>query len=101
MKLKKGDKVVVIAGKDKGKKGKIERVFPKESKILIPGINVFKRHLKRKDEKHPGGIVEISKPLPVGKVALICPKCGQKTRVGYKIVANEKLRVCKKCGEEV
>lgn len=101
MKLKKGDKVVVIAGKDKGKRGKIERVFSKEGKVLIAGINVFKKHLKRRDEKHPGGIVEVSKPLLAGKVALICPKCGQKTRIGWKIVGKEKLRICKKCGEGV
>lgn len=101
MKLKKGDKVIITTGKDKGKEGKIERLFPKEGKVLIPGINVFKRHLKRRDEKHPGGIVEIIKPLFWSKVALLCPKCGQPTRVGYKIVAGEKLRICKKCKEEI
>lgn len=101
MKLKKGDQVVVMAGKDKGKKGKIERLFPKEGKVLILEINVFKKHLKRRDEKHPGGIVEIPKPLPVSKVALLCSKCGQQTRVGYRIVGKEKLRICKKCREEI
>lgn len=101
MKLKKGDQIIVTAGKDKGKKGKIERVFPKEGKVLILEVNVFKKHLKRRDEKHPGGIVEIAKPLSLSKVALICPKCGQPTRVGYRLTGREKIRICKKCGEEV
>lgn len=101
MKLKKGDKVLVIAGKDKGRRGKIERIFPKEGKVLISGINLYKRHLKRRDEKHPGGIVEIPRPLFISKVALVCPKCDQPTRIGYKIVNKEKLRICKKCKEEI
>lgn len=101
MKLKKGDQIIVTAGKDKGKKGKIEQVFPGKGKVLILGINVFKKHLKRRDEKHPGGIVEIAKPLPLSKVALICTKCGQPTRVGYKLTSEEKIRICKKCREEV
>ncbi|MBL7158976.1 50S ribosomal protein L24 [Candidatus Microgenomates bacterium] len=101
MKLKKGDKVVITVGKDKGKKGKIERLFRKDNKVVIPGINVFKKHLKRKDEKNPGGIVEIVKPIFVSKIALICPRCEQPTRVGYKIIDKEKLRICRKCSEEI
>ncbi len=97
MKLKKGDHIIVTIGKDKGKKGNIEKVFPKIAAVLVPGINVFKKHKKKRDEKTPGGIVEIAKPLPVAKVALICPKCGKQTRVGYSIVKDEKARICKKC----
>lgn len=100
MKLKKGDQIIVIAGKDKGKKGKIEKVFPKVKKALIPGINVFKKHLKKRDEKNPGGIVEIIKPISLSKIALICPKCNQVTRVGYKL-GTTKIRICKKCQEEI
>jgi len=62
---------------------------------------VFKKHLKRRDEKHPGGIVEIPKPLPLSKVALLCPRCSQQTRVGYRILGKRKLRICKKCQEEI
>ena len=101
MKLKKGDKVIITTGRDKGKKGKIERLFPRKSKVSIPGINVFKKHLKRKDEKNPGGIIEIVRPFPLSKVALLCSKCGQATRVGYKIIDKEKLRICRKCKEEI
>jgi large subunit ribosomal protein L24 len=101
MKLKKGDNVLITSGKDKGRKGKIEKVFPKESKVQIPGINMYKRHMKKRDQNHPGGIVDISRPLPVGNVALICPKCSQPTRVGYLISKDEKTRICKKCEQSV
>lgn len=97
MKLKKGDEVIVILGKDKGRKGKIERVFPKTGKVLIPGINIVKKHLKPRKEGEKGGIVEIAKPIAVSKVALICPKCGKKTRVGWLITKETKERICKKC----
>ena len=101
MKLRKGDKVIITAGKDKGREGKIERLFPKDKELIVPGVNIFKKHLKRRDEKNPGGIIEITKPLPLSRVALVCPKCGQPTRAGYKIVGKEKLRICRKCKEEI
>ncbi len=98
MKLKKGDTVIITAGKDRGKKGKVEKVFASDGKILLPGLNVYKRHTKKKDERHPGGIIEFSRPLPVGNIALLCPSCNKPTRVGYLVVEDEKHRVCKKCG---
>jgi len=101
MKLKKGDQVIITAGKDKGKKGKIEKVFPKESKILLPGLNIYKRHLKKRDEKHPGGIIDISRPLPLGNVMFICPKCAKPARIGFKLNNKTKVRVCKNCGATV
>jgi len=101
MKLKKGDEIVVIAGKDKGRKGKIEKVFPKERKVLIPGVNLVKKHLKPRREGEKGGIVEIAKPLDVGKVAFVCPKCNKPTRIGYLITKNSKERICKKCRQTI
>jgi len=101
MKLKKGDEIIVIAGKDKGRKGKIEKVFPKERKALITGINLVKKHLKPRKEGEKGGIVEIAKPLDVSKVALVCPKCGKPTRVGYLITKDSKERICKKCRQTI
>ena len=100
MKLKKNDEVVVLKGKDLGKRGKIEKVFPKTGKVLVGGVNLFKRHLKARSGK-PGGIVDITKPLEVANLALICPRCGQKTRVGYKLSEREKKRICRKCGEVI
>ncbi len=101
MKYKKGDTVIVTVGRDKGRKGKIEKLFPKEGTVIVAGANVFKRHMKRKDEKNPGGIIDIVKPLDVGKVALVCPSCGKPTRVGYIVAKNEKVRVCRKCNKKL
>lgn len=99
MKFKRGDEVLVTAGKDRGKRGKVEKVFPRHLKVLVSGLNVFKRHLKAQGPKKPGGIVEIIKPLPLAKVALFCPKCAQPTRVGYRQNQESKKRICRKCGE--
>jgi len=101
MRLKKGDEIIIIAGKDKERKGKIEKVFPKERKVLIPGINLVKKHLKPRREGEKGGIVEIAKPLDISKVALVCPKCGKPTRVGYLITKDTKERICKKCKQVI
>jgi len=98
MKLKKGDNIIVIAGKDKGRKGKIEKIFPKKGLVLLPGINVFKRHAKSRGEKQPGGIIDIIKPLPISNVALLCPRCGKPTRVGYQVSKDgTKSRICRQC----
>lgn len=101
MKIKKGDTIIITAGKDKGKKGKIEKVFNQEAKVLVPGLNIYKRHTKKRDEKNPGGIVEFSRPLPIGNVALLCPSCKKPTRVGFLVTKDEKHRVCKKCGAKL
>jgi large subunit ribosomal protein L24 len=98
MKLRQGDEVVVLAGKDKGRKGKIEKVLPKIGKVLIPGINVSKKHTKPRGEKQPGGIIEQILPLSISNVALMCPSCGKPTRVGYQVEKNgTKVRICRKC----
>ncbi len=101
MKLKKGDTVFVTAGKDKGQQGKIEKVFPKLTKVLVAGVNFYKKHIKRQSAEKKGQIIQIAKPLPVASVILICPKCQQKTRIGYKIYTDKKTRICKKCGAEI
>ncbi|MBI4067404.1 50S ribosomal protein L24 [Candidatus Gottesmanbacteria bacterium] len=97
MKLKKGDEVIVTAGKDIGKRGKIERLFADGQKVFLPGLNTFKRHLKKRSEKDKGGIIDFSRPLPVSNIALICPKCHKPTRVGYKLDGDKKIRICRKC----
>jgi len=102
MKFKKNDEVLVTIGKDRGKKGKIEAVIPKKQSVLITGVNIYKKHLKPRGQNKPGGIIDITKPLNVAKIALICPKCGKPTRVGYQLNdGREKLRICKKCGREI
>lgn len=101
MKLKKGDEVKVTIGKDKGKTGKITRVFTKEAKVLVDGVNKYKRHLKARSQNQPSEIIEITKPLAVAGVALICPKCKKPTRVGYEINKETKNRVCRNCGKVI
>ena len=101
MKLKKGDNIKVVRGKDKGKEGKIEKVFPKLGRVLVGNINLYKRHLKARSETQPSEIVTLTKPLSEENVILVCPKCHKTTRVGYKIEKDIKLRVCKKCNSDI
>lgn len=100
MKIKKDDLVKILLGKDRGKTGKVLRVFTKEKKILVEGINVYKRHV-RKINNNEGGIIDISKPVDISNTALVCPKCKKETRVGYRTVGTEKVRFCKKCQEVI
>jgi large subunit ribosomal protein L24 len=101
MKLKKGDEIKVVKGKDKGKTGKVEKVFPKENKVLVNGINQFKRHLKKKSETEASEIVTLTKPLQVTNVSFVCPKCHLTSRVAYKIEKAGKVRICSKCKAEI
>jgi len=101
MKIKKGDTVLIITGKDKNKKGKVIEVLPKINKLVVEGLNIVKKHLRPKRAGEKGQKVEIPKPIDVSNVKLICPKCGQPVRVGYRITEAGKFRVCKKCGSEI
>ena len=101
MKLKKGDKIKIIAGKDKGKEGAIERVYKKIGRVLVPGLNIYKRHIKKNEKLPQGGVVDIPRPLAVAKVMLICPKCSKVTSVGYVIEQEKKLRICRKCKSKI
>jgi len=100
MKLRKGDLVKVIRGKDKGKTGKIEKVISK-TKVSVANVNQYKRHLKRRSEKEQSQIITITKPLPIYNVSLICPVCKVPTRVGFRIEGEEKIRICKRCGKAI
>jgi large subunit ribosomal protein L24 len=100
MKIRKNDTVLIIAGKDKGKKGKIRRALPKEEKVLVEGLNVIKRHSKTKGQARQAGIIELEAPLSVSKVMLICTKCTKPARVGYRLLEDgKKARVCRACSE--
>jgi large subunit ribosomal protein L24 len=101
MKLKKGDKIKIMVGKDRGKETTVEKVFTTNGTIGAAGVNMFKRHSKPRAAGQKGQIVEFSKPISVANVALICPKCKQVTRVGYKLTQKEKVRVCRKCDQEI
>lgn len=97
MKLRKGDKVKILIGKDKGKEGNIERIFPTDNRVLILGINEFKRHIKARVKGQKSEITTITKPLTASNVALVCPNCKKPTRVGFRIDKGKKVRVCRKC----
>lgn len=93
--------VTVVAGKDKGKTGPVERVFSKEAKVLISGVNQYKRHMKGRVEGQASEIITITKPLPVANVMFVCPKCKKLARLGYSMQKNEKVRICKQCEEAI
>jgi large subunit ribosomal protein L24 len=101
MKLHKNDKVVVLAGRDKGKEGAVLKVIPADSRVIVEGVNIAKRHTKPGGKNPRGGIIEITKPILAGKVALVCPHCKKPTRVGYEIKEDTKTRICRKCGQAV
>ncbi|GIW66425.1 MAG: 50S ribosomal protein L24 [Candidatus Parcubacteria bacterium] len=97
MKIKKGDKVLIIKGKDRGKSGQVIKSLPRENKIIVEGLNLVKKHLRPKRSGEKGQIITIPHPIYVSKVKLICPVCKNPTRVGYEIKNNKKFRKCKKC----
>ncbi len=101
MKIKKGDTIIITVGKDKGKQGKVEKVNAAEHTVMVPGVNTYKRHMKKRDEKNPGGIIDMLRAIDVGKTALVCPACGKPTRVGYVFVKDEKVRICRKCKKKI
>jgi large subunit ribosomal protein L24 len=101
VKLKIGDEILVTAGKDKGKKGKVERVLPAENKVVVTGVNLYKRNLKSAGTNKKGGIIDIVKPITVANVVFSCPKCKLPSRIGFVLKGEKKTRICKKCGQEV
>jgi large subunit ribosomal protein L24 len=109
LKIKKGDSVQVLAGKDAGKRGTVLRVIPDERRLVVEKLNIVKRHTKprpapRKSGSQqiiPGGVLDREAPIQISNVALVCPACGQPTRVGYRPTGDHKVRVCRKCGKDV
>lgn len=98
MEIKKGDNVVVIAGKDKGKKGKVLETSPKSLKVVVDGVNVVSKHKKPRSAQDKGGIIKQTNPIDSSNVMVVCPSCDKATRVAHKDVDGKKVRVCKKCG---
>lgn len=110
MHVKSKDTVIVITGKDKGKKGKISQAFPKLNRVTVEGVNVVTKHQKARNAMTPGGIIHKELPIDASNVMLVCPKCGQPTRVAHKITKEQNengkevrkmIRVCKKCNAEI
>ena len=101
MRIKKGDLVKKIAGKDKGKEGKVIRTVPSEGKIVVEKMNIVKKHQKARREGERGQRVEIAAPFDASNAMLICPSCGKATRTAYSFIKDKKVRVCKKCSKEL
>lgn len=102
LKIKKGDTVMVITGKDKGKKGKVLSVNRKKQRIVVEGVNILKKHVRPTQKNPKGGIITQEGGIHISNVKLICPSCGQPTRVGFKIKdEGVKVRMCKKCGSDI
>ena len=110
MHVKTKDTVIVISGKDKGKKGKISAAFPKLNRVTVEGVNVVTKHQKARNAQQPGGIIHKDMPIDASNVMLVCPKCGKATRVSHKVTREQNdngkmqrkmIRVCKKCGAEI
>ncbi|SRR6266404_3338982 len=102
LKFKKGDTIKVTMGKDRGREGKIEKVLPTEGKVIVPTINIYKKHIKANltvDGK--GGIYELPRPISVAKIAIICPNCKKQTRIGFEVIKGKKERICKKCKKQI
>ncbi len=104
MHVKTGDEVLIITGKDKGKRGKIKQAMPRESRVLVEGLNMIKRHTKQRGQGKPGGIIEREAPIHVSNVMLICPTCGRASRTGHRFLEEtdnkgrqRKVRFCKSC----
>lgn len=101
LKVKKNDEVIITTGKDSGKRGKITHILTKENKVVVGGLNMYKRHLKRKSEKEQSQIVTLEKPMSISNVKLICPHCNKPVRVGFEVQGETKIRVCKKCKKAI
>lgn len=101
MKIKKGDTVLITAGKDRGRTGKIIKSLLKEGTILVEGINLKKKHVKAKKQGEKGQVISVPTPLDVSNVKIICPKCQKATRIAYKVEKTEKHRICKKCKSQI
>jgi large subunit ribosomal protein L24 len=102
LKIKKNDKVKIIKGKDRGKSGKVLRIESVKNRLYVEGINIVKRHTRQQDKSKPGGIIKKEGPIEISNVKLICPSCGKQIRAGFEIKdSGEKVRICKKCGQQI
>ncbi len=97
MKIKKGDNVMIMKGKDRGKSGKVALAIPKENRVVVYGLNQVKKSVRPKKQGEKGQIISVSLPVRVNNVAIVCPPCGKPTRIGSSIINDKKQRICKKC----
>ena len=101
MKIRKGDNVKILSGKDRGKTGKVSRVMPEAGKALVEGLNLVKKHIRPRKQGEKGQRVSVPAAVDMSSLMLVCPKCSKPSRVGYKVTEKSKFRICKKCGSEI
>lgn len=102
LKIKKNDKVEIIKGKDRGKTGKVLRTEFAKNRLYVEGANIIKKHVRQKDQSKPGGIVKKEGPIRISNVRFVCPNCGKPAGVGFEVRdSGEKVRICKKCGQQI
>ncbi len=101
MKIRKGDRVRVLSGKDRGSEGVVSRALPAVGKVIVEGCNTASRHTKARSQEEPGGIIEKDMPIDVSNVAILSPSDGKPTKVGYRIEGGEKIRFCRRTGAEI
>ena len=102
MKIRKGDRVQVLAGKDRGKTGTVTFAYPARGKVVVDGLNIAKKHQKPPRSTMQGGIIDKEMPMPVSNVAIVCPSCGKPTRIGYRFEPDgTKVRICRKCEGDI
>ena len=101
MNIKKGDNVKILRGKDRGKNGKVLRVFPKKAKLIVENMNLVKRHRKARNTNEQSERMTVPAPISISNVQFICPKCSKPTRLSLKLIDGKKVRVCKKCQAEI
>lgn len=97
MKIQKDDKIIIISGKDRGRKGKVLKTFPKKGRVSIEGLNLVKKHRRPRKSGEKGQIISVPAPIDISNIKLVCPKCSKPTGINFEIQDKKKLRICKKC----
>jgi len=101
MKIRKGDNVKILSGKDRGKTGKVSRALPDGAKAFVEGLNIVKKHVRPRKQGEKGQRVSVPAAIDISNLMLVCPKCSKSSRIGYKLKDGSKFRICKKCGSEI
>jgi len=101
LKIKRNDNVIMLSGKDRGKKAKVILILPQKDRVVVEGLNLIKKHVRARKQGQKGQVIHKERAVSASSVALVCKSCGKPTRVGYKFEGNNKVRICKKCRNEV
>lgn len=98
MHIKKGDNIKMLGGKDRGKTGAVVKAYPETGRVMVEGLNVFKKRVRPKQQRQKGEVVNVARPVPASRVMLVCKNCKEPSRVGFRLEGNAKVRFCRRCG---